>query len=126
MMPRIRSVKPELFKHEGLFEAEITYQLPLRVAFIALFGCCDREGRFHWRPKRLKIDMLPYDDVDITEVLEALRTQGFIKKYKRQGEWYGCIPSWSRHQYINQREAESDIPGMQDVIPSKRQNRVKT
>lgn len=122
MMPRIRTVKPELFKHEGLFEAEMASQLPLRIAFIALFSCCDREGRFRWQPKRLKIDMLPYDDLDMAQVLDALVTHGFIKKYKCQGEWYGCIPSWSRHQYINQREAASDLPPLLEAVCHERQN----
>src|SRR5580658_8914126 len=104
MMSRIRTVKPELFNHEGLFEAEQHYQLPLRLAFIALFTCCDREGRFRWQPRRLKLDILPYDNVDISRVLDALVTRGFIVKYEHQGEFYGCIPSWSRHQHINHRE----------------------
>ncbi len=43
-MPRIRSVKPELFTHERLFEAESDYKLPLRLAFIALFTQCDQWG----------------------------------------------------------------------------------
>lgn len=79
MMPRIRTVKPELFKHEDLYGAEVACQLPLRVAFVALFGCCDREGRFQWRPQRLKIEMLPYDDVDMAQVLDALVSHGFLK-----------------------------------------------
>ncbi len=109
-MSRIRTVKPELFRHEGLFEAEIANKLPLRLAFIGLLTCCDREGRFKWRPQRLKLDMLPYDNIDIVQVLDALETQGFIKKYEHQGERYGCILSWSRHQLINHRELPSDIP----------------
>ncbi len=111
MTPRTRIVKPELFKHEDLFEAEIASQLPLRLAFIALFSCCDREGRFCWRPRRLKLEMLPYDDdIDMTKILDAFETYGFIKKYQYQGAWYGCIPSWSRHQCIKEDEAESEIP----------------
>ncbi len=106
---RIRSVKPELFSHEGLYEAEVRYKLPLRLAFIALFGCCDREGRFRWQPRRLKLDMLPYDDVDIAAVLNAFIECGFIKKYEHEGEVYGCIPSWSRHQKINHREGDSEL-----------------
>jgi len=117
MIPRIRTVKPEFFKHDGLFEAEMTSQLPLRLAFIALFGCCDREGRFCWRPKRLKAEMMPYDEVDMAVILDTLATHGFIQKYQHQGEWYGCIPSWLRHQYINQREAASEIPAMLEVTP---------
>ena len=109
-MSRIRTVKPELFRHEGLFEAEIANKLPLRLAFIGLLTCCDREGRFKWRPQRLKLDMLPYDNINIVQVLDVLAKHGFIKKYEHQGEWYGCIPSWSRHQLINHRELPSDIP----------------
>src|SRR5689334_8310489 len=116
MIPKIRTVKPELFSHEGLFEAEVNCQLPLRLAFIALFTCCDREGRFRWQPRRLKRDLLPYDDLDLSHVLDALALCGFIKKYEFQGENYGCIPSWSRHQYINHKETESLIPPLDAAI----------
>lgn len=109
-MARIRSVKPELFKHEGLFEAEMNYQLPLRLAFIGLFTCCDKEGRFRWQPRRLKLDVFPYEDIDFSRVLDALQSRGFIVKYDNQGEVYGCIPSWLRHQHINNREIASKLP----------------
>lgn len=115
MIPKIRTVKPELFSHEGLFEAEVDCQLPLRLAFIALFTCCDREGRFRWQPRRLKRDLLPYDNLDLSSVLEALATRGFIKKYEHESECYGCIPSWSKHQYINNHETKSLIPPLERV-----------
>lgn len=109
-MARIRSVKPELFRHEGLFEAEMDYQLPLRFAFIGLFTCCDREGRFKWRPQHLKLDIFPYDNIDIVRVLEALVERGFVRKYEYQGTWYGCIPTWLKHQRIDHHEMQSVIP----------------
>ena len=109
-MARIHTVKPELFKHEALFEAEMEFKLPLRLAFIALFTCCDREGRFRWRPRRLKLDIFPYDDIDISRVLDALLTCGFIIKYENNSEIYGYIPSWDLHQQINNREMASEIP----------------
>jgi hypothetical protein len=120
MTARIRSVKPELFNHEGLFEAELFYKLPLRLAYIALFTCCDREGRFRWQPRRLKLDMLPYDDIDIARMLEVFIERGFIKKYEYQGEIYGCIPSWSRHQRPNHREAESELPSIEESMKSEK------
>ncbi len=113
-MARIRTVKPELYRHEILFEAEQKSQLPLRLAFIALFSCCDREGRFRWRPRQLKLDMLPYDDLDISLVLDTLVTCGFVMKYEKNGEIYGCIPSWSCHQHINNREANSELPSPEE------------
>ena len=116
-MARIRTVKPELFKHVGLFEAEMASQLPMRLAFIALFTCCDRLGRFRWDPRRLKLDVLPYDDIDVSRVLEALLTHGFIKKYEHKNEVYGYIPSWPKHQKINHREVKSDIPSPEGSKP---------
>jgi hypothetical protein len=109
-MARIRTVKPELFRHEELFEAECESGLPLRLSFIALFTTCDREGRFKWRPRQLKLDCLPYDEIDFSRVLDALLTRGFIVKYEVDGVAYGCIPSFTTHQIINNRESESIFP----------------
>jgi hypothetical protein len=109
-MSRIRTVKPELLRHEGLFDAEQETGFPIRIAFVGLLTCCDREGRFKWRPRQLKLDALPYDNVDFSRVLDALITHGFLVKYEVDSETYGCIPSFSKHQYINPRESESELP----------------
>lgn len=109
-MARIRTVKPELFKHEELYEAETDTGLPLRLSFIGLFTCCDREGRFKWRPRTLKVDILPYDNCDFSRVLDALATRGFVGKYESDGVEFGYIPSFSRHQVINNRESASELP----------------
>ena len=37
-MARIRTIKPDMFRHEGLFQAESQTGLPLRVAFPGLFA----------------------------------------------------------------------------------------
>ena len=113
-MPRIRCTKPEFFKHPDIFDAEIKYQLPMRVAFQALWSCCDRKGRFRWKPRQLKLDMLPYDDLDLEEVLNVLVIEKFIVKYEVNGECYGCIPSWENHQHINNREPESTLPDISE------------
>ncbi len=115
-MGRIRTVKPELFKHEGLFEAEQRYQLPLRLVYIGLFTCCDREGRFRWQPRRLKLDILPYDNVEMPTVLDALAESGFVVAYEVQGIVYGYIPSWSKHQCINNKESKSQIPDIKQGL----------
>jgi hypothetical protein len=54
-MARIRTVKPDLFRHEGLFDAERASGLPLRIAFAGLWTAADREGRFAWSPRTLKL-----------------------------------------------------------------------
>ena len=109
-MARIRTIKPEFFTHEGLFDLEQETGLPIRVAFAGMWTVCDREGRFDWRPRTLKAEVLPHDNVDFSRVLDALATRGFLVKYASGSEVYGYIPSWKQHQFVNGREAKSTIP----------------
>ncbi len=115
-MSRIRTIKPEFFTHEDLFEAELSTGLPLRLAYAGLWTQCDREGRFKWRPRPLKVAIMPYDDVDFSRVLDALRTRGFIVKYTSENGEYGCVPSWHHHQVINNREKGSALPAPPENI----------
>lgn len=123
-MARIRTVKPELFRHEALFEAEIKTLLPLRLVYIGLFTACDREGRFKWKPRALKLDVLPYDNVDFSRVLDALVTHGFIVKYVFDGDEFGCIPTWGQHQVINNRESSSMLPSLEESTTCTQEARV--
>lgn len=109
-MARIRTIKPGFFRHADLYDAEVKHKLPLRIAFAGLWTAADREGRFAWKPRSLKLDCLPFDDVDFGEVLDALAAEGFLIKYKVGADTFGCIPSWSKHQQVNIREAKSEIP----------------
>jgi hypothetical protein len=124
LMARIRTVKPELFRHELLHEAEQKSGLPLRLAYIGLFTSCDREGRFKWKPRALKLDVLPYDDLDFSRVLDALSTHGFIVKYEFEGDFFGCIPTWSQHQVINNRESASTLPSLMESTTCTHEARV--
>ena len=111
---RIRTIKPEFFHHEGLFEAEREAGLPLRVAFCGLWCAADREGRFKWEPRRLGIQILPYDQVDFSRVLDALATRGFLIKYACGNACFGAIPNFLKHQVVNNRESDSILPGPSD------------
>lgn len=111
-MARIRTVKPEFFKHYDLFKAEQETGLPLRLAFQGLWLCADKEGRFKWQPMQLKLDILPYDNVDFSLCMEELINYGFIEKYNIGNKYYGHIPTFKDHQRITGSEAnaESKIP----------------
>lgn len=109
-MARIRTIKPEFFLHEGLYDLEASTGLPIRLVFAGLWTQADREGRFVWRPRKLKTQIIPYDDVDMVRTLDALHQGGFIVRYTIDGEDYGSIPSWPEHQTVNVREPESKIP----------------
>lgn len=109
-MARIRTVKPSFFRHLGLYRAEKETGFPIRVAFEGLWTASDREGRFKWVPEELKLDCLPFDELDFSRVLDALVTRGFIVKYVVDSREYGWIPSFKDHQVINNREAASILP----------------
>jgi len=113
-MARIRSIKPEFFRHFDLYKAEHETGLPIRVAFAGLWTCADREGRFKWRPEELKVEILPHDQVDFSRVMDALLTRGFLVKYAWRGSFFGSIPSWRSHQFINGKEKPSSLPSVED------------
>lgn len=119
-MAHIRTVKPEFFRSAELYRREIdanknrtvgTY-LNIRLAFAGLFTACDREGRFRWEPAELKLDCLPHDAVNFTEVLEVLSRppDPFVVRYEVDGYAYGVIPGFVRHQRPHHTEAPSRIP----------------
>lgn len=109
-MPRIRTVKPTLFQHGALFDAEAATGLPLRLAYIGLWTQCDRRGCFHWRPRELKLNVLPFDSCDFGAVLDALAQHGFLRKYGDSNE-FGHVITWERHQIPNIKErADTSIP----------------
>lgn len=113
-MARIRTIKPDFFRHAGLFDLEQETGLPVRLAFAGLWTAADREGRFRWQPRELKLDCLPHDAVDFSRVLDALATRGHIVKYRVGDAWFGHIPSWNQHQCVNNRESKSALPGPEE------------
>jgi len=96
--------------HEGLYDLEHETKLPVRVAFAGLWCVADREGRFVWRPRTLKVAILPHDVVEFDAVLDALERGRFVRRYEVDGVQYGVIDTLKIHQVINQREAASAIP----------------
>ncbi len=114
-MGRLRNIKPQFFQHEHLFEAEKSCGLPLRLAFIGLWTQCDKEGRFEWRPLRLKANIMPWDEVDFAAILDALADGGFIVRYAVGDKTVGAIPSWRKHQRPHPNESPSPWPPPPDT-----------
>lgn len=110
-MSRIRTIKPQFFRHEELqaLDTEHPQNRPMLV-FAGLFTVADRVGRFEWRPKQIKLDILPFIDFDMAETLEQLQSNGFISKYEVGGKTYGHIPAFLEHQCPNVKEPASRIP----------------
>lgn len=109
-MARTRTIKPEFFAHAELYDAEQATGLPLRIAFAGLWCQADREGRFAWKPRELKLGVLPHDPLDFADVLDALDRFGFVESYVVAGKRYGVIPTFKAHQHCHIKEAPSRHP----------------
>ena len=106
-MARIRTIKPDFFRHEGLQDLEIAHpgKYPMLV-FSGLWGHCDKSGRFEWRPRQLKLDILPFLSFDMAETLQILVGGGMVERYEVEGKQYGVIRSFPEHQRVSGKEAQ--------------------
>jgi hypothetical protein len=103
---RARNLKPGFFKNEELAEIE-----PLgRILFEGLWCMADREGRLEDRPKRIKAEVLPYDNCDVNGLLESLAKRGFILRYSVNDADFIQINNFLKHQNPHPKEAVSEIP----------------
>ena len=105
-MARARLIKPGFFTNDELGRLP-----PLtRMLFAGLWCIADREGRLEDRPRRIKIEVLPYDDCDVDAMLDALQASGFIVRYEAGGLRCIQITGFTRHQSPHIREPNSAIP----------------
>ena len=109
--PRMRMMKPQLMKHELMSELELKTQLPFKFAFMGIFFFCNRSGCFRWQPIRLRAEIFPHlPNIDFKAILDTFEEVGMMIKYQHKGQFYGCIPTWTKHQRIPESEPETDIP----------------
>jgi hypothetical protein len=109
-MARIRTVKPEFFRHEGLQDLEQANpgRYPMLV-FAGLFGHCDKGGVFEWKPRTLKLDILPFLNFDMAETLAILEKAGQVQRFEVDGKCFGFIPSFTEHQSIGGKESQAPV-----------------
>ena len=105
-MPRKRDLKPGFFKNEDLGEMPPV----ARLFFAGLWCWADREGRLEDRPRKLKADILAYDDCNGDELMDLLIDKGFVIRYEVDGVKYLQINNFKEHQSPHPNEAASTIP----------------
>lgn len=108
-MARARNIKPGFFKNEDLVEL----RFEVRLLFAGLWTLADREGRLEDRPKRIKMEIFPADDVDVDRALMELYDTGHIVRYEVDQKDYIWIPAFLDHQKPHRNEAPSKIPPYQ-------------
>lgn len=106
-MPRKRTIAPGFFKNEDLGACS-----PLaRLLFAGMWCWADREGRLEDRPRRIKAEILPYDDgVDGEQLVAELATHGFLDRYEVNGQRFIQILHFDTYQDPHPNETKSVIP----------------
>jgi hypothetical protein len=105
-MARARNLKPSFFTNDILAEVPALG----RLLFQGLWCVADREGRLADRPRKLKAEILPYDDCDIESMLCMLAERGFIQRYQVNGERFIQVVNFTKHQNPHVKESASSIP----------------
>lgn len=107
-MARTRLLKPSFFTNDALAECD-----PLtRILFAGLWCLSDREGKLLDRPKRIKAEVIPYDNCDVTVMLQQLSDLGFITRYEACGEMVISINNFTKHQHPHKTENASVLPNV--------------
>ncbi len=110
-MARARNIKPDFFKDDELASLD-----PLaRLLFIGLWTVADFNGRLEYRPKRIKAELLPYDECDINKLIDSLCESLHVITYRdlqNNKKTYIEIRNFTKHQHPHPHEIKkgTDIP----------------
>lgn len=109
---RARDIKPRFYKNDQLAECSMA----ARLLFPGLWMLADREGRFENRPKKIKAEIFPFDDVDVASLLKELEDAELILAYEVNGSRYFWIPQFKKHQSPHKNEKNSEFPAHPDDL----------
>lgn len=99
-MARIRTVKPDFWTDPDAADLSIA----ARLAYIGMWNFCDDHGVMRDDPRRLKLQILPSDDVDMGALIKELVDIGKVRRAKTpDGERVLFVPGFRRHQKVDRR-----------------------
>lgn len=106
---RRRNLSPDFFKDEVLVELPFEH----RILFEGLWCMADRAGVLEDRPKRIRMEVFPADNVDVEDGLQALDRKKKIVRYEVDGAPYIWIPTFATDQNPHPNERASTLPAYQ-------------
>lgn len=98
-MARNRMIKPGFWTSEQLAECS----RDARLIFIGIWNFCDDGGVHPASAKRVKMEVLPGDDVTVSDVekwIQELLEQGLLREFSHNGADFWYVTGWS-HQRID-------------------------
>lgn len=94
-MAKIRGFKPDLWTDEDFVELS-----PFaRLLWMGMWNFACDNGHLADKPKQIKMRVLPTDDVNVSELLREIASQGLIV---RADGWI-TVPNLTRHQKVDRR-----------------------
>ncbi|GGV46147.1 HNH endonuclease [Streptomyces spectabilis] len=111
-MPRIRTVKPELWEDELLG----TIPRDARLLFIATFNMADDEGILRWTPAYIKAQAFMYDDdlgpKEVDQLMRCLTDTGLVFPYVGgvARQQMAVVVNFRKHQRINRPQKSKLVP----------------
>ncbi|MBP6901042.1 MAG: hypothetical protein KBC73_13185 [Burkholderiaceae bacterium] len=120
-MARIRSIKPEFWVSEQIAECSSN----ARLTFVGMWNFCDDQGVHPAKPKTLKAELYPMDDITAAQVGEwvaELVKVGLVREFEapEDGERYWHVTGWDRHQKIDRPSYKHPAPPAQDSPSTRR------
>lgn len=107
-MARARNIKPGFFRNAEL--VELSFEA--RLLFIGLWTIADREGRLEDRPKQIKMELFPADNMDCDLLIGQLSEIGMLVRYEHDGKRYLQVVNFCKHQNPHKDEKASAIPDL--------------
>lgn len=99
-MARIRSIKPEFWTDPDI----VALPIATRLAFVGMWNHADDYGVLKDDPARLKLQILPADDIDFAGVVDELVESGhLLRRVASDGTKLLVIRTFCVHQKIDRR-----------------------
>lgn len=115
-MARNRVINPEFFLDEEL--AEISPHA--RLFYIGSWQICDDiHNTFPYRPKWLKAQIFPYENVDVDQIIGEIIKLGKYVPFELNGEKYLFIKNFKKHQKVDHPSRDRKYP---EYSPSSRED----
>ncbi len=93
-MSRIRSIHPGLWTDEAFVSLS-----PLaRLLFVGMWNECDDKGIVPWSPLKLKMRILPADNIDAGELLAEIEGAALVRGYDWEGKRFAAVRNFALYQ----------------------------
>lgn len=105
-MARIRSLHPGQWRDERFVELSFG----ARLLCLGLRNLADDQGVFEWKPKTIKMELFPAEDVPVAEFLSELERWQHVRKFREGGRDYGVIRNFCQWQRPKKPNAIYPLP----------------